>query len=171
MNAFIKNYLKDHPNTLVSYVRDSKGFVKGVVVAIAKDKIGWSLVNSGRDSDWVDRKTHQLPAYQRLQVAIRNILAATENIDDEVVKDEIVKSALAASSFHAGLSGLITSVKVPLFERGSGIYHALDRALGDPVVFDGPDAEGAEYIKGTPNDNDLNKAIWKMKERAVKYFR
>ena len=32
MNPVIEAYMKGHPSTLVSYVRDPKGFVKGIVV-------------------------------------------------------------------------------------------------------------------------------------------
>jgi len=177
MNPIVKNYREMNPSTLIGYVRNAQGFVKGVVVATSKNNIGWSLVNGGeRDSDWKLRKVHQLPTFQKLGNAIDNLAIYLDSIPDETLRYEAKNRILSAIDFHQGLVGLETSVKIPVgFDKDVGFLHAVSKAVEGSVRFDKVTDEisgrEVEVLHGVANDKDLIAAVWKMRERATKYYR
>ena len=170
MNKFVKNYLLANPNTLVSYVRDELGYIKGVVVAVGKNKIGWSLVNGSMDSEWEFRRAHQFPAYHKLQNSLKKIAEAANLVEDDAIRDELFNYVAASTDYSKGLGKIYTEARVPFFDKNKGLQVAINRGLESPAVFS-VDEEGTEMVSGTPNDDDLNMAIWKMKERSKKYYK
>ena len=107
-NGLVKDYLKNH-KVLISYVRDKYGFRKGVVVAISKNQIGWSVVNP--------------EDYVRYRGALTSIPAIARDIKWDIPISEITKYL----TFEKGCCVIMQ----PSFDRNAGLYIALTRALQD----------------------------------------
>jgi hypothetical protein len=167
--AAVKNFLKDNPHALVSYVRNKAGYVKGVVVAVAKDKIGWALVNHSADTDFAYKFTRQTPAFQRTQNYLRRASEAVEQVESEDLRRFLNSQILGAADANEATGKAIVAVDVPKFDRYEGLFTAFNRAFDEPVQFDFMDGDG--IVLGTPEDYDLNLAIWNLAERTTKYYK
>ena len=170
--AAVKDYLKAHPSTVVHYVRNEHGFVKGVVVGTGKDNIGWSLVHSDLDTttDYVNLRS--TPAFQLAQTKLRRAADALDLIDNEDARRLFRSSILGASEMNQGLGESGVVVQVPIFDKANGLYQALNRALDNPVKFiPDPLAVGVSYIEDTPNDPEMTEAIFSVKDRLAKIYK
>lgn len=104
----VKEFLRGK-KYLVNYVYDKYGFRKGVVVALDKDHIGWSVV-SPRD-------------YTRYTGALTSIPAIAREIRWESSIEEISKYL----TFEKGRCIIMQ----PKFHKEAGLYMAVERALQD----------------------------------------
>ena len=148
MNPNLKRYLSTS-KVLIHYVRDMNGFLKGLVLATAKDRIGWSIVST-RDI-----------SLQRIDPM--NIPILKKMIEEESPIADIMshKAYLKCIRDHS-------SVTVPTFDKETGFLIALGRSLISKVE----EKEGKLYLEpAPPNDKELRSAISKMAARAKRYFR
>ena len=148
MNLSLKQYLTTN-KVLIEYVRDINGYPKGLVVATAKDKIGWSLVST-RDISLQRMDPVNIPVLKRL-IEERSPIA-------EIVKHKAYKKCIKDHS----------SVTVPTFDRDTGFLIALGRSLISKLE----DKDGKLFLEPAPaNDPELKAAISKMAVRAKRYFK
>jgi len=113
----VKEYLKSH-KVLISYVYDDFGFRKGVVVALGKERIGWSSVNSEYDSKYQSLKPHQLPLVQKMIARAEREGSAIDIMNLSCVHKLIRKDLI---------------IKVPKFDRNEGIMRAIECAENGEV--------------------------------------
>ena len=169
-NLAIKQYLAANPNTLVTYVRDNFGSIKGVVIAIGKNKIGWSMVNDSDDlgdaSSRVDRLVGT-PNFQMAQARLRRVVDASYAIGEDYIAREASKSL----SFLDDLSNVLVLTKKYEFDKTTGFFKALERALGGEVKFSYNKSANFTEVFGVPNDRRLLDAVWSMSERSIRYFK
>lgn len=148
MNPTLKQYLSTN-KVLIQYVRDVKGYPKGLVVATAKDKIGWSLVST-RDISLQRMDPVNIPVLKRL-IEERSPIA-------EIVKHKAYKKCIKDHS----------SVTVPTFDRDTGFLIALGRSLISKLE----EKDGKLFLEPAPaNDPELKAAISRMAVRAKRYFK
>ena len=107
-NTFIREQLKT-PHIL-TYVRDSLGYPKGVIIAFSKDNIGWSLVNPD-DSFWKIEKPHNVPAISHM---------LRKGMDWNAIVNTPVWKKLVNLGFM---------VKHPKFDKELGVIKAVHRAV------------------------------------------
>ncbi len=148
MNPSLTQYLATN-KVLVQYVRDINGYPKGLVVAISKDKIGWSLVST-RDISLQRMDPVNIPVLRKL----------IEN-----------KSPIADIISHKAYQKCIkdhSSVTVPTFDRDTGFLIALGRSLISKLE----DKDGKLFLEPAPaSDPELKAAISRMAVRAKRYFK
>jgi len=155
-------FMKDSPalsrllqetNALVSYVRDDFGYYKGVVVAIGKKKIGYSLVKLSRDVLWVRVKPHQLPVINKMFQEGHSL-------------EEIAKTApyqKCESEHHI--------VRIPQFDKRIGLLFALDSAMKSEIKWMDCGIDEPMFTSPFPKDDDLRKVFAKMINRANRYYK
>jgi hypothetical protein len=139
--------------TLVAYVRDILGYRKGVVVALGKNQIGYSLVNLSEDVLWTRVKPHQLPAIQKM-------------IQGKMSYDEIVKTAPYQRCINEN-----HMTRIPKFEKRIGLLIALDSCLRSEVEWMATGLDEPMIMSDVPNDADLKREIIKMIDRAGRYYK
>ena len=144
MNPLLKDYLTRN-RVLIEYVRSVFGYKKGIVVAISKDRVGWSLVNNTLDIQWRKVSVMSIPPIQKMVNEGKSL--------QEIVKHPAYIRA-ARNEF---------AVRVPQFDVDIGLLRALGRALDQ-----GDKEKGIEPI---PKDTELVAAIERMVERARRYFK
>lgn len=148
MDAVFKELLSKR-KLLLQYVFDEHGFPKGAIVAVDRQKIGWSLVHHCLDITWLRVNLLTLPAIQR-------------RINQGATTQEILQSALAQKWVRSA-----GAVRVPNFRRTIGRLVALKRALEcEGVVIE----EGKVLLPKLPNDIELSHAFVDMASRAERYF-
>lgn len=134
---------------LLQYVFDEYGFPKGAIVAVNRQKIGWSLVHHCLDITWLRMNLLTLPTVQR-------------HINQGATTQEILQSALAQKWVGGG-----GAVRLPNFRRTTGRLVALKRAL----ECEGVVVEGSKVLlPKLPSDRELNGAFVVMASRAERYF-
>jgi len=143
MNAVLDHYRKKYPKHILSYVRSKSGHIKGVIVAVGKYDIGWSLV-SDEDNYHYLIPLHGLPAVQHLIHENEN-LTVKELFNSPAYKNFVSMDGVTA---------------VPDFNKNKGISLAFKRASvavtnSDPL----------------PKDSDFVRALRIMQDRAYKYFK
>ena len=161
MNGVVKDFMSKN-KIIVSYVRDVYGFKKGVVVALGKDKLGFSMVKQSEDIEWKRLKPWQIPSIQRMStmgVSLEEIMFSPAF--EKLEKDD-----------H--------SVKVPLFNKQVGLMLAIDSALRSEIQFDGEEIKTSKVPTGIdgvtktiwdnrfPQDKDLLRVIYFVRHRALK---
>ena len=148
MNPTLRQYLSTN-KVLIKYVWDVNGYPKGLVVATAKDKIGWSLVST-RDISLQRMDPVNIPVLKRL-IEERSPIA-------EIVKHKAYKKCIKDHS----------SVTVPTFDRDTGFLIALGRSLISKLE----DKDGKLFLEPAPaHDPELKAAISRMAVRAKRYFK
>ncbi len=114
---------------LINYVYNPAGFVYGVVVALGKEHVGWSMVSPAHDTfpRWL--RPHQLPAIQMLTERARR-----ENKFFDITMTEAYINWVANRGF----------INVPKFDRVIGIIKAIEcaeknqvKVIGDSISFEG----------------------------------
>ena len=166
MNSLVKNFMTNN-KTVVAYVRDEYGFRKGIVVAVGPGKLGYSLVKKSEDFQWVKMLPHQLPVVQRM---------GTMGFPPE----EIVTSKPYQRCIRNW-----NQVRVPDFNKDTGLFYAFDSALNGEITYL-PDTQEFETImevdkvvytngelikkmkSAIPSDKDLWKVIRTVAERSLK---
>ena len=129
--SMVKEYLKSH-RVLISYVYDSYGFKFGTVIALGKDKLGWSSVNSEYDTRYQSFQPHQLPIVQKMLSRAKAEGSAINIMDIPAVHKLIRKDLI---------------LKVPKFDRNEGLRRAIESAEnGDVKVVEAQD--GASALEG-----------------------
>jgi hypothetical protein len=144
MNPLLKQYLEKN-KVLIQYVRNVFGFKKGIVVAISKDGVGWSLVNNTLDIQWRKASPMSIPPIQRMANDGKPLL--------EIMKHPAYVRAVK-SEF---------AIRVPQFDVDIGLMKALGRALDQ--------GEKEKVIEPIPKDMELAAAIERMVERAKRYYK
>lgn len=141
--------LSSRKKLLLQYVFDECGFPKGAIVAVGRQKIGWSLVHRCLDIRWLRMNLLTLPAIQR-------------RINQGATVQEILHSALARKWVRGA-----GAVRVPNFRKTTGRLLALRRALEcREVVIEG----GKVLLPKLPSDRELNQVFVVMASRAERYF-
>lgn len=129
---------------LVMYVRNEHGFKKGVVVALDKNRIGWSLVNKEDYLPYLGN-VWGVPAIQRLINELKDVdLGPLQTID--ILKNHPSFKALCAGYNQPPLM-------VPYFDKGEGFGRAIKRAFKNTDV------------ENLPSDPDLIDTV----NRMIKY--
>jgi len=164
MNSLVKEYMARN-KVVVAYVRDVYGFRTGIVVALSKNQLGYSMVNKSADVEWKRMKPYQLPTIQRMI-----------HLDYSIV--DIVES----SAYRKCVQNDHT-VRVPCFDRKLGLMYAIDSALNKEIQYNDETKEfiTAKKVVGfnqemkTPifksavnSDPELWKVIKTVAERAGK---
>ncbi len=144
MNPVLKQYLKEN-KVLIQYVRNVFGYKKGIVVAISKDRVGWSLVNNTLDIQWRKVSPLSISPIQRM-------------VNEGKPLQEIVRHPAYIKAARNEFA-----VRVPQFDQDVGLLKALGRALDH-----GDKEKGIEPI---PKDTELVAAIERMAVRAKRYFK
>ena len=156
MEMKVKDYLKNN-RVAINYVRNSFGYPIGIVLAIGRDKIGYSQVNTSDYTIKNDLKLHQLPAIQRLENKIRYGLTT-----------ESIFQSRAYKMYNEVLSedGYFT---IPKFNRNIGLNIALTMAIDGGF-------DVREWLEFNPGRQPLNffmrEAITNMiaRSRKIKAF-
>jgi hypothetical protein len=149
MKSLVSEFMSKN-KVLVSYVRDAYGFRKGVVVALDKDKFGFSLVNKAIDVQWKRMKPYQLPRLQRLVQLGVGI--------EEIVGTEAYRKCVAADHM----------VRVPMFNKREGLQRAIDSALNGEITYKDGMMTMANRV---PMDSDFVKVLEATRVRAENYFK
>ena len=150
--SLVKRFLREN-KPLISYVRDKRGFRKGVVVGCridGRNRIGWSLV-AKEDYSVYRGKPADLPR-------VRKILGFL-NEDDSDMLEHVINDAIAieatAGYFRYG------TISQPDFNREEGLRIAIDRLLQDDDKKEFP----------LPSDEDLLAAVSNMIVRSQRYYK
>ena len=161
----VKFFLVENPDTRVAYVRDSRGFKKGVVVGIDSEHIGWSLINK---EDYVGAfmRYDQFPKIQR-EIHLNGA-------DSITLADMLNDIEYKKLNENGGFT------RIPLFDRDEGLHIAVNRALKGAVVTSNVNENLMQYIntispadvieeflafgseENIPNDEELRIAICEM---------
>ena len=131
--ALVTDFLAKN-KVLISYVRNSYGFKKGLVIAFllsnsdkepkAKElRMGWSLVNNNEDVVWKYLRPDQLPIVQRKE------LVAARLKPQEKKTEQLKRLEVKAGRAVDRLLRQKLQVKIPKFEKRLALYYAIDRAL------------------------------------------
>ena len=144
MNPLLRDYLTRN-RVLIEYVRSVFGYKKGVVVAISKDRVGWSLVNNTLDIQWRKVSAMSIPPIQKM-------------VNEGKPLQEIVRHPAYVRAARNEFA-----IRVPQFDQDVGLLKALGRALEQ-----GGKEKGIEPI---PKDSELAAAIERMVERAKRYYK
>lgn len=124
MYSMVKEYLKQNA-PLIYYVRDEYGYSMGVVVAVGKDRLGWSMVNRWADCESKRVQPHQLPVVQRILA-----IASKEGVPFDIFSLGAVRKLIRNN----------LKVSVPNFNREEGLRRAIETAeRGEVKVSDSPD--------------------------------
>jgi hypothetical protein len=156
MDSLVRDFMSKN-KVLVSYVRDVYGFRKGVVVALGKDQLGFSLVHKRMDVDWKRVMPHQLPNVQRMMHFGEDA--------ETIMNSEGYQKCLRNGG----------EIRVPKFDRKLGLMYAIDSAKRNEITFEtAEDEDGltSVIINGrVPNDPDLINVVFATRERAMKFFK
>jgi hypothetical protein len=148
VNPTLKQYLSTN-KVLIQYVKDINGYPKGLVVAISKEKIGWSLVST-RDISLQRIDPMNIPVLKKL-IEKKSPIA-------DLVKHKAYQKCIRDHS----------SVTVPTFDKNTGLFIALGRSL----ISKQEERDGKLVLEPAPaNDAELRAAISKMVVRSRKYFK
>jgi hypothetical protein len=148
--------------SLVTYVRDKFGFKKGVVVAIDRGQVGWSLV-APDDHEYEYVRIEQIP--------VLSTILQTERFEDEdgneatphdVLKDFVTHPAFKEWSEQRGI------IAVPKFDRATGIILAVDRARAYAAIT--PDQGKSFDDVPMPNDKELREALIRLNNESYSRF-
>ena len=157
--SLVKEYVKDH-DILVSYLRNEYGYTVGVVVAIGKDKVGWSMVNMSEDYEYKNIQPHQLPVVQFTKTQ-----AEKEGVSFNMYELPAVKKLIRNDLMQ----------KIPHFNKEEGLRRAIECAENGKVVIIDEDDEGEYYsLSGkVPLNSIMVKALVDMirRSRNVKRFK
>lgn len=164
MKSFAKDYMK-RQRVLVSYVRDTFGYKRGVVVAVAPGQIGYSQVHHSLDSDYKYVKPHQLPVLQKMESKMR------AEVESDIPVD--TSYAILHSKAYKKLMDNEGVIHVPNFDKEKGITIALKRALDNPIkfTFSDPDDLGRCFLEmdeDAPVDKDMVGVIFSMYEKSMR---
>ena len=145
---FVKDFLAKN-RIYVEYIHDGNGFRRGVVVAINKDQIGWSLVAK---EDYVPYcgKLADIPA-------IRQITLEADVYDGELTARGAIENIFSLPVFKT-----LEDFRVPMqpnFDKYIGLAAAIRRAYKDK----GQDRE-------LPADLATREAIAHVLERSKTFF-
>jgi len=152
-DSLVKRFLREN-KPLISYVRDKKGFRKGVVVGCridGRNRIGWSLV-AKEDYSVYRGKPADVPR-------VRKILSFLHE-DDSNMLEHVINDAIAIEA-NAGFFQYGT-MSQPDFNREEGLRIAIDRLLQD-------DDDEKEFA--LPSDKDLLAAVNNMIVRSQRYYK
>ncbi len=148
MNPSLKQYLSTN-RVLIQYVRDINGYPKGLVVATAKDKIGWSLVST---------KDISLQRTDPMNIPVLRKLIEKKSPIAHIISHKAYQKCIRDHS----------SVTVPTFDKDTGLFIALGRSLISKVE----DKDGKLLLEPAPaNDPELKSAVSKTAVRAKRYFK
>lgn len=145
---FVKDFLAKN-RVYVEYIHDGNGFRRGVVVAINKDQIGWSLVAKEDYVPYVGRVI-DIPAIQKIAK------------EADFYDGELTASAAIAAIFSLPVFKAIEDFRVPMqpaFDKYIGLAAAIRRAYKDK----GQDRE-------LPSDAATREAITRVLERSQTFF-
>jgi hypothetical protein len=150
-NPLLSDYLSKN-KVLIQYVYDLYGYPKGVVVSIAKDHFGWSLV-SNRDVVVQRLDPMKLPVIQKLIRAKAPV--------EEIIQ---TKAYLRALKDHC-------AIPIPIFDPNIGVFVALGRSLTSKISKSSDEAGTIGIQSKPPNDAELLTALTKIAVRAQRYFK
>jgi hypothetical protein len=153
MYSLVKDYLLKK-NVLISYVRNPYGYRIGVVVAIGRDKIGWSMVNHDLDYQGRIVEPHQLPVFQKM-LEDSNRMGESFNPFRTKAYQMLVQDG--------------GYVRIPKFDKYEGLRRAIEDAENGKVQV----IEGTETLLGKIPINPLMvEALNRMllRSRKVKRF-
>jgi hypothetical protein len=122
MFSLVKEYLATH-RVAITYVHDPFGYKCGCVVAIGRDKIGFSQVHRRHDyypKD--DLQVHQLPAIQRQMQRIRDGLTSDVDIFHSKAYTLYMEHKKENDDWCAH------ALKIPHFDREAGLMRAIEMA-------------------------------------------
>lgn len=147
MNTILKQYLTTN-KILVQNVKDINGYPKGLVVAISKSKIGWSLVST---------KDISLQRMDPMNIPVLKKLIEKKSPIADIVGHKAYQKCIRDHS----------SVTIPTFDVDTGLLLALGRSLISKLE----DKDGKLFLEPSPpNDRELLIAISRMAARAKRYF-
>ena len=150
-NPILLDYLSKH-KVLIEYVKDIYGFKKGVVVATAQDRVGWSLIDAW-DVRIEQHDPIKLPAVQKL------------------IKGKVTLEQITSSKSYKRAIKEHCAIPVPIFDPNIGIFIAIGRSLSSNIS-ESASEQGETRIKPPPpNDVELLTAIQKMLDRSKRYFK
>lgn len=156
MEMKVKDYLKNN-RVAINYVRNSFGYPIGIVLAIGRDKIGYSQVNTSDCIAKYDLKLHQLPAIQRLENKIRSGWTTESLFQSRAYK--VYNEVLSDGGYFT----------IPKFNRNIGLNMALIMAINGEF-------DVREWLFFNPERQPLNffmrEAITNMiaRSRKIKAF-
>lgn len=157
MFSLLKDYLESH-NVLIRYVRNIYGYKIGVVVAIGKDKIGYSMVNHEDDYLYLSSiKVHQLPAIQQM-------VHYSEKMGKPL---DILSSKVYKVFAQEGQNG----ISIPKFNREEGVRRAIEDAENEASIHVVPDVDTITLTGRVPKDHYMVNALVDMVERSRKVKR
>jgi hypothetical protein len=153
--TLVKEYLKTH-KVVITYVRNGFGFPMGVVIAIGKNKIGYSQVHHRHDYEKrEDLQLHQLPAIQRMMQRIK---------DGKSQGDIFQSKAYQLYQDQLKLREWGEDFKIPHFDRNEGLRRAIEMAENGIFKVD----EWLEHPWDKPLNNYMREAITDMIARSQK---
>jgi hypothetical protein len=128
MFSLVKDFLSKN-KVVITYVRDALGFKIGVVVAVGRDKIGYSMVNHRHDYQKKVLQLHQLPGIQKLQelqlkgVQINILQSHAYKVFTTLIKEKM-------ENYDE------PDINVPLFDRNIGLSKAIEMAMNGTFKVD-----------------------------------
>ena len=146
LNPVLKDFLSRN-RVLIVHVVNKYGFKVGVVVATAKNQIGFSMV-SDQDTVWRRVDPMNLPIIRQMRKDGKSL--------EEVIASKAYQDCVR-NSLVVGL---------PRFDRNIGLLVALGRALECDIG----ELSDIKQLQ-LPMDKDLREAAERMIARAKKYFR
>ena len=141
MFSLVKEYLKQN-KVIITYVRNDLGFKVGIVVAIGKDKIGWSMVNHRHDYEERELKVHQVPAIQKMLQRAKDYKPGVLDKNGKEIpppKVDIFQSKayrLYLDMTRGGWGEASDSFFVPHFDREEGLRRAIEMAVNGTFKVD-----------------------------------
>lgn len=119
MNYVIKDYLSRR-DVLIRYVYDIYGYRKGIVLAVAMNRIGFSIVNKETDVSWDCVNLYSIPVIDRLR---------NQGEDASVILEHPATKKYLRKGNRIG---------IPDFDINKGFMYAIERAeMGEEVLIDG----------------------------------
>ena len=146
LNPVLKDFLSRN-RVLIEHVVNKYGFKVGIIVATAKNQIGFSMV-SDKDTVWRRVDPMNLPIIRQMRKEGRTL--------EEVIASKAYQDCIR-NSLVVGL---------PRFGRNIGLLVALGRSLECDVG----ELSDIKQLQ-LPMDKDLREAAERIIARAKKYFR
>lgn len=157
MFGLVKEYVKSH-DTLINYVRNEYGYTVGVVVAVGRDKVGWSMVNMREDFEYKSIQPHQLPMVQFTKAQ-----AEKDGIPFNMYEVPAVQKLIRNDLYQ----------KIPKFNKEEGLRRAIECAENGRVKITPLDDENSEIEGKVPLNPTMVRAVVDMigRSRKVKRFK